>query len=153
MRKMLFVVLFFISNMPFACEGDDYFPSELFNIIIFNATTSDCSLTSQSIKNGMIYSKTLPLRISPEEQSEPYTLGYNCANGQTEITMSLQCGNDKFITIQSQRKIKFGFLGFSKYEENILGLVTAAANLDAEYAGKIHESYTSKIATIYWVLK
>lgn len=147
MRKLVFVILLSISNILFAC--DKCMCKYLFDIIIANTTTEDCILTSQSIHNGTVYSKELPLRIAPGEQSKPYTIEYDVSNRQTQVSMSLQCGNDKFITIQSQRELS----GFFYSTEKVIGMVTAAANLDASFVGKLSQCQMPKPATIYWNLK
>lgn len=148
MRKIVFVILFSISNILFAC--DKCMCKYLFDIVIANTTAVDCTLTSQSMRKGKIYSKDLPLRIAPGEQSKPYTLEYDLSNKQTQVSMSLQCGDDKFITIQSQRELN---LGFFTNDEKVTGMVTAAANLDATFVGKLSQCQMPKPATIYWTLK
>lgn len=147
MRKTLLVFLFSASNVLFAC--DRCMCKYLFDVIIANATQSECVLSSQTIDKGMIYSKELPLRIQPGHQSKPYTFEYEKSSKQTKVSMSLQCGDDKFITIQSERKRS----GFFYNIEDITGMVTAAANLDATFVAKPSQCSAPKAASIYWTLK
>ena len=120
------------------------------DIIIANTTTSDCILTGQSLNSGSVYSKNLPLRIAPGEQSLPYTIESDLSSIYTNISMNIQCGADKFITLQTQRDYKSGYWNPS---ETVTGIITAAANLDASYVAKISNCNIPKAASIYWTVR
>lgn len=148
MKKYLLLVLLGLSSIGFAC--DQCMCKYLLDIVISNTTSADCVLISQSIDNGLIYTKSLPLKIASGFQSDPYTFELG-RNGETDVTLSFQCGDDKFATFKSQRMVESGFWS---NPEKIMGTVIAASNLDATYVGKpSHCSTPLAPATIYWTLK
>lgn len=149
MKKYVLIGLLGLSTSTFSCTK--CMCKYLFDIIVVNATAAECVLTNQTIKNGSVYSKTLPLRIAANQQSERYTFEYDLSNRQTEVSLSFQCGNEQFATFLSERKIEWGLLA---YTEIVNGTVTAAAGIDASFVDKAANCAASKPTprTIYWTL-
>lgn len=149
MKKHVLIGLLGLSTSTFACTK--CMCKYLFDIIVINTTAAECVLTNQTIRDGSIYSKTLPLRIAANQQSERYTFEYDLSNRQTEVSLSFQCGSEQFVTFVSERKIESGFLTRT---ETVNGIVTAAAGLDASFVDKAANCAASKPTprTIYWTL-
>lgn len=82
----------------------------LFDVVIINKTSQDCSLLNYSVDNGQIQSKQLTTTIQSGMQGQRYNF---CDPSnyykQTLVTMNVQCGTDKFVTLQTQRKLDTTF--------------------------------------------
>ena len=147
MKKYFLLVLLGLTSIGFAC--DKCMCKYLLDIVVANTTSADCVLISQSVDKGLIYTKSLPLKIASGFQSDPYTFEYD-SDWETNVTLSFQCGDDKFATFKSQRMVEGGFWS---NPEKITGTVIAASNLDATYIGKPSNCSIPTPATIYWTLK
>ena len=147
MRRFVFAFLWIISPVCFSCTK--CMCKYLLDIIIVNATGSDCILINQTLNNGYVYSRNIPLRINRGEESPPYTFEYDLSNGVTNVSLSLQCGEDKFVSLQTNREYKRGYLSHS---EELTGTVIGAADLDATYVAKKSDCDKPKAASIYWTL-
>ncbi len=147
MKKYFLCLLLSVSSTLFAC--DKCMCPDLFDIVVFNNTGSDCSLVGSSIENGEFYSKTLPLKIIVG-LSESYRFIYDQSSGQTSATLSFQCGSDKFTTFRSERLLE----GIFQVTEKDKGEVTAFSNLDPVYTIKKSTCNKSPYtpSAIYWTL-
>jgi hypothetical protein len=149
MKKLLCISLLGYVTTVFSC--DQYMCQYLLDIIIVNTTKTNCVMIGQNVKSGLIYSKNLPLTIPADQQSERYSVEYDLDNYQTAVSLSFQCGADKFVTFSSQRNIEQGFWSNT---ESVVGTVISAANLDASYVAKEAscKASTPTPTTIYWTL-
>lgn len=145
MKKYLFVLLLNLSSAIFACNA--CLCHHWLDIIIVNGTDTSCHLYSQSLEDGITYTKQIPLNIQKGMQSEPYSF---MDKAKINVSLSFQCGDDRFVTVQSQRIYEQGF--FSNGEK-LAGLVTSSSNLDAVYSSKASECNATKPAVIYWTLQ
>lgn len=153
MKKYLFILLLSFSTAIFACSK--CVCNDWLYIVIVNSTNTSCHLYSQSLEDGAIYTRQLPLEIQKGTQSAPYNFVGNkhysfVGNKIINVSLSYQCGDDKFVTIQSQRIFEEGFF---TDEEKLSGIVTSSSNLDATYSSKASEcDIANKPAVIYWTL-
>ncbi|HVT61868.1 MAG TPA: hypothetical protein VHD33_00060 [Legionellaceae bacterium] len=124
----------------------------LFDVVIINKTGQDCNLLDSSIDNGQIHSKHYVTQLRPEMQSQRYRFcdPYNTYK-HTLVTMNLQCGVDKFVTLQIQRNLDIGIL---TYMEHLEGITTNLSNMNASSRTELAKhSEPNKPSTIYWTLE
>jgi len=167
MKKLLGLLLIFATSITFACKACEC-PYKFF-IVLKNATTSNCHVIQHDIKLGTLYPNDASETILPAQESPPYDIGilFRFAApsffSKSKITalgadsvMSVQCGEDKFVTFESKKDCSMDKDGsFSLKEFAITGTVLALANMDATYTqsqGDCTNKASPQPGTIYWTL-
>ncbi len=143
MRKYYTVLLVLIGSSAFAC---DFFSCQyLLDIIIKNNTNSECHLIQHKINSGrfgadLVFDKELAhiSTIAAGQKSKAFRF-YDDVYYRHHVVLTYQCGDDKFITLDSTRNAYAGItmplLGM--WTVVINGLVTSASNMDASYESDI----------------
>jgi len=148
MKKYILSALLCLPSLTAACDTCNC--KYLLNITIENKTSSVCYLTQQEITDGIAYSKSLPLKILVGETTTPYSIEeYNNIN-RTNVTLSFQCGDDKFATIISKRTVNRGYFSNT---EIIDSLASSLSNMDATYVSTLSNCKKSKPAAVHWTLQ
>jgi len=144
MKKYILSFLLCFPLIGLACDQCHCY--HRFNIVIQNNTPVVCHVTETELEVGTVTSKKLPAQISVGETVVLSSIKTNYAD-RAQMRFSLQCGEDKFITFDSERTLDLGF--FSE-TENVFGSIIALSNMDASYRGEHSQCKKSIPSTIYW---
>ncbi|MCR9191435.1 MAG: hypothetical protein NXI01_02095 [Gammaproteobacteria bacterium] len=144
MKKNILFLLLCFPLIGLACDQCHCF--HRFNIVIQNNTPVICHVTQTEVEVGTVVSKKFPAQVSVGETAVLSSIQTNYAD-RAKMRFSLQCGEDKFVTFDSERTLDFGF--FSE-TEHVLGSIVSLSNMDASYRGDHEQCKKSIPSTIYW---
>lgn len=137
--------------------------SSSISVVIKNNTPQMCRLTQQILKQGEMKSNEVPITILPGTESKPYQL-QNFGKTGPDIVLSYQCGEDKFVSIESARFTTTTMVskppdfwgriyGKSVDEEHVIGAIVALSNINAHYETSQDDCSQNKPSTIVWTFE
>lgn len=156
MKKLFLLLPIVYTSLAFAGTTCKSYDLRRFDIVITNNTGETCALIAHTLNNGLYSGKSKPpTTIADKEQSKALQLyipsyvifGLISAN----IELSYQCGNDKFVTIESQKELIRGDAIFGINSMiTIIGNTPSLSNMDAKYRSIRGSCEKNQSSTIYW---
>ncbi|PJD91385.1 MAG: hypothetical protein CK424_07120 [Legionella sp.] len=156
MKKLFLLFTILYTSFAFAGASCKSYNERAFNVVIKNNTGETCTLIAHTLNNGFYSDENkLPMTIPDKKQSQPlqlyipsYVLIWLLA---ANIELSYQCGNDKFVTIESQKERSPGdsLLGINSVI-TITGSILSLSNMDAKYSYIRGSCEKNQSSTIYW---
>ncbi len=150
------------------CPAIAYAVNSLFcwyaiSVVIKNNTQQTCHLTQQILKQGELKSNEVPITVLPGDETKPYKL-QNFGKIGPDVVMSYQCGNDKFVTIESARFTTSTVVynppdfwgreyGKSIDTDHLIGAIVALSNMNAHYDLSDGDCSQDKPKSIVWTFE
>jgi len=156
MKKLFLLLTIIYTSFAFAGTACKSYDERAFNVVIKNNTGETCELVTHTLNNGLYTDESkLPTIIADKKQSQPlqlyipsYVLFHLLS---ANIELSYQCGNDKFVTIESQKELHAGdsLFGINSMI-TITGSTSSLSNMDAKYSSIRGSCEKNQSSTIYW---
>ncbi len=159
MKKLFFILAILFTSTSFAATSCKLYDEHAFHVVIKNDTNETCTLIAHTLHNGSYSPQAkLPEKIAPHHVSQPlqlYIPSYLLRSFSllaANIELSFQCGNDKFVTIESQKERNLDDLWIANPVITITGSASSIANMDAKYSSTRGSCEKNQSSTIYWTL-
>ena len=160
--KKYFLILILVCPVAVSA-ADALYCSSSISVVIKNNTQQTCHLTQQILKQGEMKSNEVPITILPGNESKPYQI-HNFGKTGPDIVLSYQCGEDKFVSIESARfttttVVSTGpdfwgkIYGRDVDEEHLIGAIVSLSNINAHYETSLDDCSQNKPSSIIWTFE
>lgn len=143
MKKLVLILL----CCTLQALADDKPPScpnyRFFEISVKNNTDSVCTIMQETLRRGYLEKTFFPTSIKPKEEKQIIIVRDYAFQG-SDLVLSYQCGDDKFVTIESERDI------WAEDQKYVKGWIWSAAGMDASYTTSYGSCETNQSGKIVW---